>query len=140
MSLRHSLRLLLLCALLALPSLVLAQAPCTPVTTVRQNAALAWTAPTQRPEITPAGYRLDRMVESGAWTRLVDLAATETTYLDANLTPNRTYYYRLTALGKTSDGAIVASAYATTREDGTLQPCLLVVTVAAPTNFSATPQ
>jgi hypothetical protein len=136
---------LLVSLLLALPvGVVLAQAPCTPVTTLKTGASLSWVPPVQPASLTTTGYTLAQQIDAGPWTDVAEIAAPTTTATVANLTPGKTYTWRLIAKGRRADGSTGVSDYATYQPDGSQPPCVTVTTspatITAPTNFRAVPQ
>ena len=126
--------------LLSIPAFVAAQAACAPQTTLKTGLVLAWTPPVQPASITTLGYGLDQQIDSGAWTALPDIAVTQTTLTLGPLPANHTYAFRLYAKGRLQSGDTGVSAYAAYKTDGTGQPCVVILLINAPTNFSATPQ
>jgi hypothetical protein len=138
---------LLVTLLLILPAgVVLALAPCTPVTTFTTSASLAWVPPVQPADVTTTGYTLAQQTDTGPWVSLPDIGPTQTTTTIAALAPGHTYTWRLTAKGRRADGSTGVSDYATYQPDGSQPPCLTVtpppppVPLSAPTNFRAVPQ
>lgn len=137
--------LLVLLHLVLVTPVVMAQAPCTPVTTLKTGASLSWVPPVATPDLTLTGYSLAQQIDAGPWTSLPDIGPTQTTTTVANLPPGHTYTWRLVAKGRKADGTTGVSDYATYQPDGSQQPCVTVTTSptttqGAPTNFRAVPQ
>ena len=138
MSLRVLLFPVLTCGLLLTAGdAVRAQQPCTPTSTLKTTAALAWTAPIQPANVTTIGYVVERQIGTGPWTKLAEVSLTPLVYTDTNLTPNNTYTWRVLAMARNNDGSVGTSGPAS---HGTPPPCLMITVVNAPTNLTATPQ
>jgi len=78
---------------------------------------LSWSAPSSDGGRAITGYRIQRSTDGVSFTTLVDNTnSTSTTYTDSNLTPGRTYTYRVAAINAVAiaAGSDYSGPYATT--------------------------
>jgi hypothetical protein len=119
---------------LLLPAFAWAQ-ECVPQKTTKQNVTLSWVAPL--PGLPVHEYRLEQQQDGGAWIPLPAPAAAATSQRVEGLAVGHTYAWRLAAVGHEPDGTLVVSGYA---DYGPRPPCVSVIVMSAPTEFSATPE
>lgn len=72
---------------------------CTAISGTQVN--LAWSVQANHPR--HSGTRLERRTENGSYVEIAVLDASATSFSDQNLTPNKTYYYRLTRFNQWGD-------------------------------------
>jgi hypothetical protein len=97
---------------------VLPTAPISPSGSVSGvDIALSWSAPSSNGGRAVSGYRIQRSTDGVTFTTIVDNTnSTGTTYTDTNLTPGRTYTYRVAAINAVAiaAGSDYSGPYATT--------------------------
>jgi hypothetical protein len=111
------------------------QEACVPQVTTKQRVTLSWTAPL--PGLPVHEYRLEQQEDGGAWKPLPAPATSATSQRVEGLAIGHTYVWRLATVGHEPDGSLVVSGYAT---HGARPPCVSVIVIAPPTDFTATPE